>query len=98
MVRLYSIFFVTFLCSVCASQGSTSMSGAFLASRLSASINDFDKSATYTIDMISKGNKQPEIYNDALLFLVAAGNFEEAYALADTMKKLEIQSPALGFY
>ncbi|MDG2355469.1 MAG: hypothetical protein P8L82_05570 [Paracoccaceae bacterium] len=96
MVRRYSIILVTFLCSICASQGSASISGAFLASRLAASVNDFDKSATYTVDMISKGNKQTEIYNDALLFLVAAGNFEKAYSLANTMKKLEIQSPALG--
>ncbi len=79
-----------------ATQGKGSISGAFLASRFSTSLNDFDKSAKYTVDMIRKGKKQPEIYNDALLFSIAAGNFDEAHSLAAEMGTLGLKSPALG--
>ena len=96
MIRCYLIFALTFLSSISASQSYATMSGAFLASRFSSSVNDYKKSAIYTVSMIEKGSEQPEIYNDALLFLIASGNFERAFSLADTMTKMKLISPALG--
>ena len=96
MMRVYLFLALIFLSSVVASQSNSTMSGTFLASRFSSSVNDYNKSAIYTVSMIEKGNKQPEIYNDALLFLIAAGKFEKAFLLADTMEKMNLRSPALG--
>ncbi len=96
MFRWFLIFSLAFIASNFSTQVSGSIAGAFLASRFSASVNDFDKSAMYTVAMIRKGNNQPEVYNDALLFLIAAGKFEDAYVQADQMVRLGIKSPALG--
>ena len=96
MMRGYLILALIFLSSMVASQSNGTMSGTFLASRFSSSVNDYNKSAIYTFSMIEKGNKQPEIYNDALLFLIAAGKFEKAFFLAETMEKMNLRSPALG--
>ena len=76
------ILALIFFSSMVASQSNSTMSGTFLASRFSSSVNDYDKSAIYTVSMIEKGNKQPEIYNDALLFLIAAGKFEKAFLIS----------------
>ncbi len=96
MMRGYLFLALIFLSSVVASQSNSTMSGTFLASRFSSSVNDYNKSAIYSVSMIEKGNEQPEIYNDALLFLIAAGKFEKAFFLAETMEKMNLRSPALG--
>ena len=96
MIRSYLFLALIFLSSVVASQSNSTMSGTFLASRFSSSVNDYNKSAIYAVSMIEKGNQQPEIYNDALLYLIAAGKFEKAFFLADTMEKMNMRSPALG--
>ena len=96
MMRGYLFLALMILSSVVASQSNSTMSGTFLASRFSSSVNDYKKSAIYTVSMIEKGNEQPEIYNDALLFLIAAGKFDSAFFLAETMEKMDLRSPALG--
>lgn len=96
MFRCYSMIIVTLYGILFAFQCFGSISGALLASRFSSSLNDFYKSAQYTSYMIEKGNKQPDIYNDALLYSVAAGEFEQAFSLAGEMEKSGLKSPALA--
>ena len=96
MFRYYSMMIVAFCGTFFAVQCFGSISGALLASRFSSSLNDFYKSAKYTSYMIEKGNKKPDIYNDALLFSVAAGDFDQAFSLAGEMEKSGLKSLALA--
>ena len=75
---------------------SSSISGSILASRFASSINDFDKSAEYTLNILKNGIRDSSYYNDALLYLVASGSFDSAFKLSKEMFDLGLRSPALS--
>ena len=78
------------------SHANASSSGAYLAYRSSSALNDFQKAAEFSLTLIRKGINGPKIYNDTLLFLVAAGDLKNAYIVASEMLDLNLVSPAVS--
>ncbi|MFL2802975.1 MAG: tetratricopeptide repeat protein [Paracoccaceae bacterium] len=95
---LFNYFFlaVILLISIVAPSSGKSISGSILASKYSSSINDFKKSAEYNLNILKSGAKESAFYNDALLYLVASGNFIQAFELSKEMYELELRSPVLS--
>ena len=93
-----SSFFLTlaFILATISPLSCKSISGSILASKYSSSINDFKKSAEFNLDILNYGIKDSAFYNDALLYLVASGNFRDAFKLSKEMYDLDLRSPALG--
>ena len=93
-----SSFFLTFafILATISPLSCNSISGSILASKYSSSINDFKKSAEFNLDILNYGIKDSAFYNDALLYLVASGNFKDAFKLSKEMNDLDLRSPALG--
>ena len=94
----WPLFFlaVILLISIVAPSSGISISGSILASKYSSSINDFKKSAEYNLNILKSGTKESAFYNDALLYLVASGNFSQAFELSKEMYELKLRSPVLS--
>ena len=96
MIAKNFLFIIILIFSVASQSRSSSISGAILASNFASSKNDFKKSAEYTLDILNFGIKDFSYYNDALLYLIASGNFEKAFKLSKEMYDLGLRSPVLG--
>ncbi|MFL2812239.1 MAG: tetratricopeptide repeat protein [Paracoccaceae bacterium] len=96
MIVNYFFLAIILLISVVSPSSGNSISGSILASKYSSSINDFQKSADFNLKILESGIDDPAFYNDALLYLVASGNFNDSFKLSKKMFDLDIRSPALG--
>ena len=96
MLVNYFFLAVILLISIVSSSSGKSISGSILASKYSSSVNDFKKSAEYNLNILKSGTKESAFYNDALLYLVASGNFSHAFELSKEMYELELRSPVLA--
>ena len=96
MIVNYFFLVIILLISISSTSSGNSISGSILASKYSSSINDFQKSANFNLKILESGIDDPAFYNDALLYLVASGNFNSSFKLSKKMFDLDIRSPALG--
>ena len=96
MIVNYFFLLIILLISIGSPLSGNSISGSILASKYSSSINDFQKSADFNLKILESGIDDPAFYNDALLYLVASGNFNASFKLSKKMFDLDIRSPALG--
>ena len=92
----YFFLLIILLISTVSPLSGNSISGSILASKYSSSINDFQKSADFNLKILESGVDDPAFYNDALLYLVASGNFNASFKLSKKMFDLDIRSPALS--
>ena len=96
MIVNYFFLVIILLISIVSPLSCNSISGSILASKYSSSINDFQKSADFNLKILESGIDDPAFYNDALLYLVASGNFSQAFELSEEMYELGLRSPVLS--
>ena len=88
MIVNYFFLLIILLISIVSPLNGNSISGSILASKYSSSINDFQKSADFNLKILESGVDDPAFYNDALLYLVASGNFNASFKLSKKNERI----------
>ena len=92
----YFFLLIILLISTVSPLSGNSISGSILASKYSSSINDFQKSADFNLKILEIGVDDPAFYNDALLYLVASGNFNSSFKLSKSVCPSTSKSPVIS--